>query len=416
MKTNNFLLIIILINIIAISNYQLIFWAVENGLMISDFIELTTINGKRRFVSTQDIKPKQKLLTIPFNLTFDIEETINLLDNNLNSQYKKFKNLKINTLEQRNINLQKEKIFLSYIIFLIQHKLEYEKTEFYQKYKFLIENIKKYSIKSPLLYTSDQIEYLSGTFLGKTLNEIKILFQDEIKIFKNDSFYKKDLLFNEYVHSRLLVENNFFEVLRHIKFVPLFNYLERIVRDNTQLTIEKNGDINIFSKGKINKGEIISIFSPRRTNVEKFIWNGEVNQPYANYGEKYILPAFSPGLYYKYNIYDIELYKKYNIDLLSREFEIQAVQIYKNNSIFFTSDDKDAWSYGVLLENIEFYKNYVENFNFEIFKDFEDRNNIRIVMKGEAKLLGKAYNHVKLKYERLKIIENEQKDNKNTDL
>ena len=423
MKDDIFILIIILINIIVCLNPKnnIIDWGIRNGVMISNFIELSSTKIKKRFVSNQEIQPKQKLLSIPYNLTFDIEKALNLIeDKDLNSQYEHFKNLDIYSLEIDNVNSQKEKIFLSYILYLIQHESQLEKTKLFERYKSYIETIKEYFVKSPLFYTSDQIEYLSGTFLGRTLEKIKMSFLDEIKVFKNESFYKKDLLFRDYALKRLFLEYNNLELLGHIRLIPFFNYLENTLRSNARVQIEENGDINIFSKGKIMKGDIISVYSSRRSNVEKFIFSGEVNPRYINYREKYIIPAFGPGLYYKYDIDDAELFKRHNIDLVGKEFYLQAVQLYKNNSLFFKGNDKDSWAYGILVENIEFYKNYAETFNKshieEIFEDFDDRKNIEIVMKGEAKLLGKAYTFIKNKFEILKNIENEKKNKKNTDL
>ena len=423
MKDDIFILIIILINIIVCLNPKnnIIDWGIRNGVMISNFIELSSTKIKKRFVSNQEIQPKQKLLSIPYNLTFDIEKALNLIeDKDLNSQYEHFKNLDIYSLEIDNVNSQKEKIFLSYILYLIQHESQLEKTKLFERYKSYIETIKEYFVKSPLFYTSEQIEYLSGTFLGRTLEKIKMSFLDEIKVFKNESFYKKDLLFRDYALKRLFLEYNNLELLGHIRLIPFFNYLENTLRSNARVQIEENGDINIFSKGKIMKGDIISVYSSRRSNVEKFIFSGEVNPRYINYREKYIIPAFGPGLYYKYDIDDAELFKRHNIDLVGKEFYLQAVQLYKNNSLFFKGNDKDSWAYGILVENIEFYKNYAETFNKshieEIFEDFDDRKNIEIVMKGEAKLLGKAYTFIKNKFEILKNIENEKKNKKNTDL
>ena len=423
MKDDIFILIIILINIIVCLNPKnnIIDWGIRNGVMISNFIELSSTKIKKRFVSNQEIQPKQKLLSIPYNLTFDIEKALNLIeDKDLNSQYEHFKNLDIYSLEIDNVNSQKEKIFLSYILYLIQHESQLEKTKLFERYKSYIETIKEYFVKSPLFYTSDQIEYLSGTFLGRTLEKIKMSFLDEIKVFKNESFYKKDLLFRDYALKRLFLEYNNLELLGHIRLIPFFNYLENTLRSNARVQIEENGDINIFSKGKIMKGDIISVYSSRRSNVEKFIFSGEVNPRYINYREKYIIPAFGPGLYYKYDIDDAELFKRHNIDLVGKEFYLQAVQLYKNNSLFFKGNDKDSWAYGILVENIEFYKNYAETFNKshieEIFEDFDDRKNIEIVMKGEAKLLGKAYTFIKNKFEILKNIENEKKNKKSTDL
>ena len=192
------------------------------------------------------------------------------------------------------------------------------------------------------------------------------------------------------------------------------------MRYNARFQIEKSGDIKIFAKKKINKGEKIIVNSPRRTSVERLIFEGISNSHYVNYRENYIIPAFSPGLYYKYDIDDLDLYKTHFINLIEREFDSRAVHIYKNYTKLFKGDEGDAWAYGVLLENIDYYKKYVESLNTtrinNIFENKDDRTNVERAMKGEFKLLEKSYLYIQNKFEGLKDKEKEKKNKKNTDL
>ena len=418
-----------LINFISCSKSETIIdWGIKNNLEISPLIELSSEKDSIKFIAKEDIDDKKELLKIPYTMMLDVEKSLNLINmNELKVQYEQFKKLDIKTYQPFHVNLQKEEIFLSYLIYLVQHEPQYEKTKLYEQFNLYLSSIKSNIPRSPLLYTSDQIEYLSGTFLGKTLNKVKQLFLDETKVFKNESYYNKDLDIKNYTEIRLFSEKEGVEIMRKIHLVPFFNFFKKDhMRYNAKFIVEKNGDIKISSKKKIKKGDEIIINGPRRTNVERLIFEGESNPHYVNYRENYIIPAFSPGLYYKYDIDDINLYQTHFINLVEKEFDERALYIYRNYSKLFNADDGDAWAYGVLLENIEYYKKYVDSFNStrinELFENTEDRMNLEKAFKGESKILEKAYTYIKNKYEGLKNIEaekknkNNNKNNKNTDL
>ena len=428
MKAYVLLYIIVLLNIISNSKSEtkveeIMDWGKKNKLEISPLIEISLENGKKKFIAKENIDEKKEILKIPYTTTFDIEKTIDLLNSKeLKSQYELFKKLDIKTYEPFNVDLQKQEIFLSYLLYLIQNQTDlYKNTKFCEQYKLYLLSIKEYLPRSPLFYTPDQIEYLSGTFLGKSLDKVKSLFKDEINVFKNESYFKKDLDFKDYAHFRLFIENNGLDIFRHISLIPFLNFFERdYMRYNARFQIEKSGDIKIFAKKKINKGEKIIVNSPRRTSVERLIFEGISNSHYVNYRENYIIPAFSPGLYYKYDIDDLDLYKTHFINLIEREFDSRAVHIYKNYTKLFKGDEGDAWAYGVLLENIDYYKKYVESLNTtrinNIFENKDDRTNVERAMKGEFKLLEKSYLYIQNKFEGLKEKEKEKKNKKSTDL
>ena len=408
------------------SNY--INWGKENEIDISPLIEIQKDKGIIHFVAKEDIKEKQELLFIPHGILFTVEKILNLLNvKELKAQYESFMNLNINTYEPNHINLQKEEIFLSYILYLLQHDTEfYKNTKFYEIYNIYIKSLEKYMPKSPLFFSTEQIEYLSGTYLGKFHEKIKKLFMEEISIFKNESYYNKSLDYKDYVHNRLCIHNKGIEVKEHFNMIPFLDIFDRdYMKFNAKLDVERNGDIKIVAKKFIKKDEIIIVNSPKRTNVERYIFEGELNYYLVNYKEKYIIPAFSPGLYYKYDIDDIELYNTLFINVAEDKFELKALDIYKNYTELFKNEIKnkggengDRWAYEILLENINFYKEYVDSFNNEkingIFDDAIDRINIDRVMKGESKLLQKCSRHIQHKIDKMKKEEENKK--KNTDL
>jgi len=139
-----------------------------------------------------------------------------------------------------------------------------------------------------------------------------------------------------------------------------------------------------------------------------------------NYKENYLIPAFSPGLYYKYDIDDIDLYVTHFINLADDKFDERALYIYKNyTNLFKKNDNSDIWAYELLLENINYYKDYVDTFNMEkikkIFEDQVDQMHIDGAMKGEAKVLLKSAKYIQTKLDDLKKNKEDSKK-KSTDL
>ena len=425
MKINIIILAIFLLNLIkcAKNETNIFDWGINNDVEILTPIEILQKDGKDKLIAKKDINNNQEIIRIPYDITFNIEKALDLINSKeLKSQYETFKKLDIATYEPQRINLQKEEIFLAYLLYLIQQEPDlYQKTKFYKKYKFYLSCLKNDLPRSPLFYNSNQTEYLSGTYLGKFNDRIKKLFQEEIKIFQNESFYNKTIDFKEYAKYRLIIKNKALEILDHISMIPILNYFDRdYMKYNARFSINNNGNVKITSRKSIKNEELIIVFSPKSSNVERMIFEGELNSYLVNYKEPYLIPAFSPGLFYKYDLDDIDLFNNYFINLVELKFEEKAINLYKNYTSLFKGNDGDAWACEVLFENVEYYKKYVEHFiKVQINKIFEneyDRKNVEKAMKGEEKLLQKSTEYIKNRCKQLQQKENEKKKKKNTDL
>ena len=243
MKIKCIFLIYLLINLINSNNTtkNYLDWCLDNGVKLFAPIEISSENGINKFIADKEIEKDEEIVKIPYDITFNIGKILDLIKSRkLLSQYHLLNILDIDTYEPHNVNLQKEEIFLAYILYIIDHEPElYQNTTFYQKYKLYLESLKNYLPRSPLFYNSEQLEYLSGTYLGKFHDRIKKLFQEEIKVLKNESFYNKELDFKEYCLDRLRTQNKGMEILGKIRMVPLSNYFDRdYLIFNAEFTIE----------------------------------------------------------------------------------------------------------------------------------------------------------------------------------
>ena len=145
-------------------------WGIKNNLNISSYIE-TTLSEKNqiKFIAKTDIPKKKDLLIIPKSLLFNVTKALELLGSkNLKKQYKEFDKLKL-TYDPNPYDFRKEETFLAYIFYLIQHKpKKYKKTKFYEFYKNYLKSLDKYSVKSPIFYEQEQLDFLAGTLLSKS--------------------------------------------------------------------------------------------------------------------------------------------------------------------------------------------------------------------------------------------------------
>ena len=187
--------------------------------------------------------------------------------------------------------------------------------------------------------------------------------------------------------------------------VPFLKYFDTdYIKYNANYTIEKNGSITIFSTKKIKKNEEIIISSKKMPNERSLLFEGKTYEELIDYYDEYLISAFSPSLYYKFDIQDNDLEYKYIINLAEEDFDEYAINFYKDNTEVFKFDkdfkgsknfESDGWAYEILLNNIKAYKQYITDFKldkiYEYFDDIKIRIDIERIIKGETKFIKKAY-------------------------
>ena len=352
---------------------------------------------------------------------FNTSKLLNLLNSkSLNKQYNEFSKLNL-TYKPNPYDFRKEGAFISYILYLIQKKpKKYKKTKFYEIYEKYLNIIKTYSFKSPIFYDQDQVEYLAGTHLSNFYDIMKKVYQTEIEIFNNDTYYKKELDFDDYVHNRLIVDNKGVNISNTWCLVPFFNFFDNdYSNNNAKYTIEKNGDIKIISRKKIKKGEEIILKAKKISNIRRLLLEGKTNEKLVNYFDEYMISAFSPGLYYSYGLNDIQYFKDYFINLKDEDFDSKANNIYFEKAELLGGDGSDNWAYGVLENNLHFYKEHFEKITisqiYDKFYDKDDRINIERIYRGEKKVIDDAYDKVNGIIDQFtEIQEKYMKDGKNS--
>ena len=397
--------IFLILNIIIISKSEeeeltlqnLLSWCKNNDIIISPKIEISFTNeGGINVTATEDIPQKTEIVSIPDKMILTVDKIISLLNSSeLKAQYDNFQNLEVETYKPMNDELHKDEIFLTYLLYLMKHEKEkYKDTEFYKTFKELFLSVEKYKSNTPLLFTNEQKEFISGTYFGLYAQKIKKIIDKQINILKNSSFYNKDIDINDYIQKRLFVLNRAYNTSRvnlgDIILVPLFNLFPfDSLGSNAHLDFKYEQGAKIITTYPIKQGKQITVFSKAKSNVEKIVLEGRVNNNLVNYQEEYLIPCFSPYMYYKYDIDDIKLLENHYFNIFEMNFERKAPEFYKkHDEDFKEKNPTNLWACYMVQENLKYYKEYLEDLMKKINELFKGENEDKIntmnkALKGE---------------------------------
>jgi len=385
---------------------ELFEWGIKNKLILSSSIQISS-REQINFISKNNIKPNETLLTIPYNIMFTVEKALKLIKSKqLKKQYEEYKNIEFDDdeIDDIVIGLRKEESFISYILYLTEHRpKKYKKTKFYENYKNFIESLKVKPKYMPLFYDTEALEKLYLTYTSTLYNKLKRDYEEEIMIFKGELFNKKNIEFEDFIPHRITVHGKSIEILGHKTMVPFLNLFEtNYINYNSNYSIENDGSIKIFSLKEIKKGEEIILSSPKMSNPKRLLFEGRTYEELIDYFDEYLLPIFGVSLYINFKIEDPELEYKYFMNLTEEDFDEYPVAEYsehldilKNSDYNRTDKSGKGYPYEILINNIKSYKEYLNNFNlgtiYSYFEKIDDRVNIERIIKGEAKILNKAY-------------------------
>ena len=416
MKNNILFQMIILLNFIKIfisnsekdlSVEELLNWCQQNEIKISNKIKISFDNGVK-ITALEEISSRTELISIPEKMLLTVDKILEGLNSTeLKLQYKNFKKIKFNSFNRKNEELNKEEIFLSYLLYLMKHEQEkYENTEFYKTFKPLFLTIEKYIPNSPLLYSKEQKEYISGTYFGLLAKDIKNSIDKEIDIFKNVSYYNKEIDINDYIQKRLFIINRGYDTTIRdnqgkILIAPIYTLFpfDSLIH-NARLDFKYGKGAKIISTINIEEGKEIITFIQGRNNAEKMVFEGRINSKFTNYKETHLIPAFSPYLYYKYDIDDIKLIENNYLNILEMNFIKNSMLFYKIHSgVFKLEKVNDLWSCNTLEENVKYYKEYIEKLMNQVDDLFKEEDKLKIdnivkALKGEFMNLDKQYKKI----------------------
>ena len=410
-------------------------WASKNNFTFPSIEISSELSPK--FVATKTFEKNETILIIPNNIMFNISKALKLISSkNLKNQFERFKSEEYLYIEYEDEELKKEESFLGYILYLMEYRSKkYQKTKFFEEYKYYLKSLKIKPRTRPLLLDYEDASKLYMTYANVLYNSIKKDYEEEILIFKGDSYSKKEIDYEDYIPHRINAQNKGIKINGHKTMVPFLNLFEKdYINYNANYTIEKDGSIRIFAKKNIQKYEEIIISSPKQSNARYLLLEGKTYEKLINYYDEYLLPAFGIAVTNRFDINDPDLEDRYYLNLMDNDFDETAVEWYKDNiDILKDGNRKEnvtssyGYLYEILLNNLKAYNEYLKNFNsqriYEYFKEPEIRIHVARIVKGESKILEKAYSFAQKKaskYINLNSVRaegyNDQENKINTDL
>jgi len=393
--------------------YQYIKWAKYNNLSLYPSLNFTkeTKNTKTSYklYTNETIPENTTLMIIPPNLLLNITKILDLIKSDeIKKQYELFMDNDIYE-DDYSPEFKKDEAFLSYIFYQIHEgRKKITKTLFYKKYKHYINSVKINPEFRPLFFDNVGMNKLYLSYINTLYTINKKNFELETYIFKSDSYYKRDIDYDEYIPVRIAIINTGLAINEQKILVPVLNIINSdYLKYNSNYTLELDGSIRIYSTKEIKKNEEIIFFSKEMSNARRLLFEGRTYPELNYYFDEYLIPAFGISLYVKFNIGDPDLEFKNYINLLDEGFEEDAIYIYRKHLDILKRDDLPednsgkGWPYEILLNNIKAFKEYIANFGkdkiYEYFEDKEDRINIERIILGDKKILDKAYADTELK-------------------
>ena len=393
--------------------YQYIKWAKYNNLSLYpslNFINYTkNTKTSYKLYTNETIPANTTLMTIPPNLLLNITKILDLIKSDeIKKQYELFMDNDIYE-DDYSPEFKKDEAFLSYIFYQIHEgRKKITKTLFYKKYKHFINSVKINPEFRPLFFDNVGMNKLYLSYINTLYTINKKNFELETYIFKSDSYYKRDIDYDEYIPIRIAIINTGLALNEQKILVPVLNIINSdYLKYNSNYTVESDGSIRIYSTKEIKQNEEIIFFSKQMSNARRLLFEGRTYPELNYYYDEYLIPAFGISLYVKFNIGDPDLEFNNYINLLDEGFEEDAIYIYRKHLDILKRDDLPeddsgkGWPYEILLNNIKAFKEYIANFGkdkiYEYFENKEDRINIERIILGDKKILDKAYEDTELK-------------------
>ncbi len=388
-------------------------WGKYNNISIYPSLNFTKEEKNLKILyklfTNETIPKNTTLMKFPPTIILNITKILDLINlPELKKQYEEFMENEIYE-DDYTPELKKDEAFLTYIFYQIHEgRKKMTKSLFYKKYKHFINTLKISGDFNPLFFEDVTLNKLYLSYINTLYTKNKRNFEHETYIFKSDSYYKRDIDYDEYLPIRIAIINSGLIINEQKMLIPLLNLIRTdYIKYNCNFTLEEDGSIRIYSTKEIKAKEEIIFFSKEMSNAQRLLFEGRTYPELNYYYDEYLIPAFGISLYVKFNIQDTDLEFNNYINLLEEGYQEDAIYIYKEHLDILKREDTPVdetgkgWPYEILLNNLKAFKEYIVNFGkdklYEYVEDKEDRINIERVILGDKKILVKAYEETELK-------------------
>lgn len=378
---------------------KIVKWGINNSLNLSNDL---TFSKKNKFIAKKFITIDDIIMDIPPNLMLNVEKALNLLNSpKLKKEYQTYlKEDKISQEKKEAIEdvAHIDQSFLSYILYLIQHKKKYQKTEFYNFFKHISYMFEDNLDNHPFSYSSEQMRLFANTTFGTVFESLNRYINDEAAIFEK-KIYQKPIIFEDYLRYRIISVKKYYNVSGVVNLVPFIDLIKQSHEEPNCIFYEENGHIKLRAILNAFPGEELILKPPNISNQHRLIFYGETFEEILDVFPSYSVPVVARNFLLEEKIeLDNDLknkLKKFDmLDLCVNEFYKYVIDIYSDISVKINKKHKgEIYALKLLIKYLKKLRSnldYIDDSRIrEAFYSRKDMENAMRIFKGERMFLDK---------------------------
>ena len=390
-----------------LSKYQkLLKWGINNSLNICKDVKFSK---KNRFIAQKFVTIDDIVMDIPPNVMLNVKKALEMLNfSKLKKAYQTYiKEDKISQAKKEAIEDEAhiEQSFLAYILYLAEHKKKkFEKTEFYNFYKYLLSYMFDDNLDNlPFSYSSEQMRLFGNTTFGTVFESLNRYFNDEAAIFEK-KIYQKPIVFEDYLKYRVFSVKKFYNVSNSVNLVPFIDLIKQSHNEPNVIYYEENGHIKLRAILNVFPGEELILKPQNISNQHRLIFFGETFEEIMDVFPSYSVPIVARQFLRDENIeIDDEIKNKIEkldmLDLCVNEFYKYVIDIYSD--IAKKKNKKHKGEIHALKLLTKYLKILRKNMDYvddgkirDAFYSRKDMENAMRIIKGERLFLDKKIQEV----------------------
>lgn len=378
---------------------KIVKWGINNSLNLSNDL---TFSKNNKFIAKKFITIDDIIMDIPPNLMLNVEKALNLLNSpKLKKEYQAYlKEDKISQEKKEAIEdvAHIDQSFLSYILYLMQHKKKYQKTEFYNYFKHISYMFEDNLDNHPFSYSSEQMRLFANTTFGTVFESLNRYINDEAAIFEK-KIYQKPIIFEDYLRYRIISVKKYYNVSGVVNLVPFIDLIKQSHEEPNCIFYEENGHIKLRAILNAFPGEELILKPPNISNQHRLIFYGETFEEILDVFPSYSVPVVARNFLLEEKIeLDNDLknkLKKFDmLDLCVNEFYKYVIDIYSDISVKINKKHKgEIYALKLLIKYLKKLRSnldYIDDSRIrEAFYSRKDMENAMRIFKGERMFLDK---------------------------
>ena len=375
-------------------------WGKNNSLNFSKILRFSKNNklAAEKFISIDDI-----VLDIPPEVMLNVKSALSLLNSkkmrkayNQYIELDKKSKIRNETIED---DFHIDQSFLSYLLYLVEHKKKhYEKTEFYKYYKHIFYMFEDNLDRTPFYFSSEQMKLFYNTTFESLFETLNRYFNDEASIFEKQ-IYKKPIVFEDYLKYRIFSVQKFYNVSGVANIVPFIDLIKQDENEPNCVYYEENGHIKVRAILNVFPKEELILKPMPISNTHRLIFYGQTFDNIIDKFPSYNIPMVARNFLRDQKIeigeeLNQKISQSNNVDLADPEFYKYVVEIYQEIGKSMKKKRKsEIAAYRLFLKYLKKMRsnlNYVDDEKIrEAFFNRIDVKNAQRIFKGERLFLDK---------------------------